>query len=381
MEENLKRNGILWVSGAKMEARVKKLYENIEGEKPEVIVLANATCPILDMTFFYATKLVTSGMFEGSFALLYPDGKMEVITSILEEESAKKGDFPVQAFRTQDERKALLIEKLKGFKSIGINAKELSHGQYLFLKELIPGSEFIDISKSVRMTRLIKDEEEIESLRKACQIASEAVEEIIPFLEIGVKEFEVAAELCYIMQKKGASGPSFSTIVAFEKKAAEPHYAAGDAILKKGDFILMDFGALYKRYGSDITRTFFAGKPTEKQRDIYETVRNAQKLAFDNIRTGVKGGDVHNLVSDFINSTEYKGKFTHGLGHSIGLAIHDGSGLTPAVDLTLEEGMVFTVEPGIYIPGYGGVRIEDNIVVRRDGPELLTTATREIIEV
>jgi len=141
---------------------------------------------------------------------------------------------------------------------------------------------------------------------------------------------------------------------------------------------LFDFGALYKRYVSDITRTYVVGDIEEKQRRMYETVLEAQEAALDMIEAGIKGEDVHNAAAEVIDSTEFEGKFMHGLGHSIGLSVHDGSGLSPSVDITLEPGMVFTVEPGIYLPGYGGVRIEDDIVVKEEGYEMLTSADKEL---
>ncbi len=362
-----------------MESRVKRLFEMTEHEKPDIMVFANATDPMLDKTFFYATGLGNSGVFEGSYVFCHPDGRVEMVTSILEEESARKGDFPVHIFKTQDERKEYINGCLEGVKTIGINAKELVHSQYMLLKELAPHVEFIDISKAVRDARVVKDEKEIETTRVACTIASQAAEEIITFIKPGIKESDIAAELVYIMQKKGANGPSFDSIVAFQENSAEPHYRAGDRVLKEGEFVLMDFGALYNRYVSDITRTYFMGQPNAEQKKIYETVLDAQLSSLDMIKDGVKGADVHNVASEIINATEFKGRFTHGLGHSIGLSVHDGSGLSPAVDITLREGMLFTVEPGIYIPGFGGVRIEDDVLVKKDGVEILTTASKELI--
>ena len=170
--------------------------------------------------------------------------------------------------------------------------------------------------------------------------------------------------------------------MAFGKNSAEPHYIAGNSKLARGDFVLMDFGAQYKRYRSDITRTYFCGEPSEKQRRMYEVVAEAQRRGLNAIRAGVKASEPHIAAAEYIDSTEFKGLFTHGLGHGLGLATHDGGGLNPrAENVVLEEGMVLTVEPGVYVPGLGGVRIEDDIVVRKDGPEILTGASRDIIVV
>ncbi len=367
-----------------MDSRVNRIYRNIERLKetaPDVIVIANATEPMLDMTFFYVTALQV-GRYEGSMAFLFPDGRLSVVTSLLEAESASKGDFELHVFKTLDEFVQIVEAQLKGVRRIGINQDELTVKSHSFIRDHAPkDAEIVDVSKAIKRTRLVKDEAEIDTMREACRIASVAADRITSVAKVGMKEYEVAAELCYMMQKLGAAGPSFETIAAFGKNAAEPHYSAGDVALEKGHFMLLDFGALYRRYCSDITRTYFCGSASEKQREMYEIVLEAQRLALDAIKVGEPASKPHIVAAEYIDSTEYKGLFTHGLGHGLGLAVHDGGGLNPrAADTVLEEGMVFTVEPGIYVPGYGGVRIEDDIVVRKNGPEMLTTARKELTE-
>jgi Xaa-Pro dipeptidase len=183
------------------------------------------------------------------------------------------------------------------------------------------------------------------------------------------------------MMRHGASGPSFSTIVAFDVKGAEPHYAPQDRKLSSGASIVCDFGAYYHRYASDITRSFRFGTPDPEMRKVHETVFAAQKAALDAIRPGVPGKVPHLAAQAVIDASPFKGRFTHGLGHSVGLAVHDGFGMNHTVDEPLAEGMVITVEPGIYLPGKGGVRIEDDVVVTRDGYRFLTTTPREYLEV
>jgi len=367
-----------------MEPRINRIYRNIEklNEKtPDVIVIANATEPMLDMTFFYVTRLEV-GRYEGSMAFLFPDGRLSVVTSLLEAESASKGGFELHVFKTLDEFIQIVEGQLKGLRSIGINQDELTLKSHNFLREHAPkDAELRDVSKAIKMTRLVKDEAEIETMRRACRIASEVADRIPSVAKAGMKEYEVAAELCYMMQKRGAAGPSFETIAAFGKNAAEPHYSAGDVALEKGHFMLLDFGALYRKYCSDITRTYFCGSASPKQKEMFGIVLEAQTRALEAIKVGESASRPHVVAAEYIDSTPYKGLFTHGLGHGLGLAVHDGGGLNPrAADTVLEEGMVFTVEPGIYVPGYGGVRIEDDIVVRRNGPELLTTAKKELTE-
>jgi Xaa-Pro aminopeptidase len=198
----------------------------------------------------------------------------------------------------------------------------------------------------------------------------------------GIYEFELAAEIDYLMQKNGADKSAFTTISSFGRNSAEPHYAHGNVKLKKGDFVLCDFGSCYKKYNSDITRTFVYGKSSEKQKSMHKVVLEAQRIGFNEIKPGVIAHKVYDEVKKSIDDTEFKDRFIHALGHSIGLSVHDGgAGFSYDSMIELEENMVFTVEPGVYIPGFGGVRIEDDILINEDGIEILTKASRELIEI
>ena len=224
----------------------------------------------------------------------------------------------------------------------------------------------------------MKDAAELASLRKACAIASEVAREIPSKIKAGMKEFELAAEMAYMLQKKGAEKPNF-TIVQFGPNSAEPHYLGGSAVLKNGHFVLLDFGCIVRKYNSDITRTFVVGKATKEQKRMHAAVAEAQQVAFDMIKAGRDASEVHAAADASITKSGYKGRFTHWLGHSLGLATHDGMRFAD-YPLKLEKNMVFTVEPGVYVPGLGGVRIEDDVVVTAGRPRLLTNAPRELIE-
>jgi len=362
-----------------MKNRVKKIYRNLEKDV-DVIVLANSTDPHLDMSFFYATG-ITTGLFEGSVAFLHPDGDIDLLTSQLEEETAKKSGLPLTIFMTRKQ----LVKKLKmlldGHRRIGINFEEITHHYANRLKKLAPKAKLIDVSEGIRDARLTKDREELEILSKACRIASNAFVDLIPSIKKGKREVELAAELVYLMMKRGANEVAFTTIVASGPNSAEAHYTAGSRKLQKGDLVVFDFGAKYKKYNSDITRTIVVGKASEKQKRMHSVVRRAQNAALAKMRKGVKGSTIDKAARELIDSTEFKGKFVHSLGHSIGLATHDGGGLGPVSKVTMRAGMVFTNEPGIYISGYGGVRVEDDVLITSTKPKLLTTASRELIEV
>lgn len=362
-----------------MRDRVRRIFRNA-GDGLDLIVLLNATEPHLDMSFFYATG-IGDGLFEGAAAWLTPDGGCEVSTTALEEESAKKSGLPLHVFANRDESTRVMRSLLRGHRGIGINAAELTHASFLRLRKLAPKSaKFVDVSEAVTKARLVKDAEELKRIQRACDIASRAFEDLLPFIRPGVRESAVAAELVSLMQKRGAAGPSFRTIVGSGPNGAEPHYTAGPRRIRKGDLVVIDFGALFQMYCSDITRTVCIGKASREQRRMYDTVARAQAAAFAAMRPGGRGKAVDAAARRVIDATKYKGRFIHGLGHSIGLAVHDGAGLYPRSRVVLEANMVFTNEPGIYVPGFGGVRIEDDVRIREGGPRYMTSAPRELFE-
>ncbi len=180
--------------------------------------------------------------------------------------------------------------------------------------------------------------------------------------------------------KNGAQDNAFTPIIAFGENSAEPHYFSGSRKLKKGDIVLMDFGARYKKYNSDMTRTYIFGRANEKTKRMYEVVLEAQRVGIESIKSGVKGSDVDKKAREYIDSTEFKGLLIHSLGHGVGLAVHDHPALSPNSNLVLENGMVVTVEPGVYVRGFGGVRIEDDVLVKGNG-EVLTPAPKDLIEI
>jgi Xaa-Pro dipeptidase len=363
-----------------LEHRIKNIFNSIK-TKPDIIIIKNSGESIVDNNFFYFTGL-EKGLFEGCSAILFPDGKMDLLVTELESETASKINANIKIYKNKDDYNTLLKVSTNSAKKIGLNFNGITYRNVLNFYELFPNTDFIDISNNISKIRTIKDNYEIDLIKKAVSISDHVKEKIPDLIHEGMHEYELAAEINYLIQKKGADKEAFDTISSFGKNTAEPHYSHGETNLKYGDFILCDFGARYKRYNSDITRIFILGKPNEKQKAMHEKVLEAQKLAFDYIKQGVKGCDVHKEVESFINKSEFKGLFIHSTGHSLGLEVHDGGvSLGPESNIMLEENMVLTVEPGIYIPGFGGVRIEDNILVKKDGVELLSKSSRELIDV
>lgn len=360
-----------------MRDRVRRVFEKVP-EGVDLVLLQNDVSPHVDMSFFHATDLVSGGGFERSVAALRRDGSLDLLVPVLEETSARRApDAAVSTYQKADERKAWLAEAVKGHAKVGVNPPELVASNYLALKEALPETHLVDVSKALADARAVKDKVEMERMRRAGRIVSEVADLVPGFLRDGLKEYELAAELVYQMQRRGASGPSFDTIVGFGEGSAEPHYHPHDVALGRSQFVLCDFGAYYQKYASDLTRTWIRGPATRELRDIYDTVLRAQEAALAAIRPGVKGAEVHHAAAAVIDASPWKGRFIHSVGHSLGLAVHDGPALSPRMDWTLEEGMVVTIEPGIYVPGLGGVRIEDDAVVTRSGCELLTHARKD----
>ncbi len=359
-----------------MATKERSIFAEI-GDEVEAVVLKNGVDPNLDQTFFYATG-IANGLFEDSVAVIRPRS-VEVLTSALEELSARESGVRTSVYKSPKEASALLARRLSGIERIGINSAELTHANFLSIKKAAKGARLVDVSKQLARARMRKDEEEIRRIEKACVIASKTAELIPDFVKAGTLETEAAAEINYRMMKMGASGPSFPTNASFGPATAEPHYSPGAKRLRKGQLALFDFGAQYQRYVSDVTRTYVCGKPTAAQKELHGVVLAAQLASLDAIRAGVHGKDVDAAGRRIIDASAYKGRFIHGTGHGLGISVHDPGSISSQRDMVLEEGMVLTVEPGAYVKDFGGVRIEDDILVTKRGCRVLTSAPKELI--
>ena len=263
---------------------------------------------------------------------------------------------------------------------LGFEANQVRYSTYenfkarLAVKELVPmGGELADL-------RRIKTAEEIELHRQAEHIGDIAFAEILKEIKPGVTELEIAAKLEYIMKMNGADKLSFNSIVASGVNSSKPHAEPGHKKIESGDFVTMDFGCVYKGYCSDMTRTIVVGKASEKQKEIYNTVLKAQLAVLDMLKPGMPGKAYDKVARDVIYGAGYEGYFGHGLGHAVGLEVHENPRFSMIEDDIVEAGMIMTVEPGIYIPDFGGVRIEDMVVMTADGYDNLTHSAKELIE-
>jgi len=269
--------------------------------------------------------------------------------------------------------------KSKNIQVLGFEESAISYERYVAFKEQLGVKEFVPLKGIIENLRVKKDKNEIDTIQKAVKIADNAFKHILGYIKPGVTEVEIAAEIEYFMKKQGATGVSFETIVASGKRSSMPHGVASDKKLEMGDAITIDYGALYNGYCSDITRTVFLGKPDEELKRIYNIVLDAQLRSIEGACKGVAGLQVDMIAREAISAAGYGQNFGHGLGHGVGLEIHEEPRLSPSGSVVLDNGMVVTVEPGIYIAGLGGVRIEDIIVISDDKPINLTGASKELI--
>lgn len=263
--------------------------------------------------------------------------------------------------------------------NLGFEANHLTFEQYTSFNENLECS-LIPEKNIVEELRKVKSAEEVEKIKKAVEISEKAFESILAKIKPGVAEKELALELEFSMKKMGAESLSFDIIVASGKRSSLPHGRAADKKIEEGDLITFDFGCKYDGYCSDMTRTVVLGKPSEEQENIYYTVLSAQQKALQYIKAGMKAAEIDSIAREVITCAGYGDYFGHGLGHGVGLEIHEAPRLSKEGDETLQPGMVVTIEPGIYIPDFGGVRIEDLVVITENGCNNLNTFTKELIK-
>ena len=271
--------------------------------------------------------------------------------------------------------------KKYGAKTIAVESDYLTVSGLIDFKANLKGKIKSDkeLSRLIASLRTVKSDDEIIKIEKAQRIAESAFDDIVKFIEVGRTEREIALRLDSLMLEHGAEAMSFETIVLSGKNTSMPHGVPSDKRVECGDFVLMDFGAVYDGYHSDMTRTVCVGEPTDKQRKIYDIVLTAQKESIKCAKAGISGSQLDSVARDIITNEGYGDCFGHSLGHGVGLEIHEYPNASPNSDCGLLENSVVTIEPGIYIAGEFGVRIEDFVVLKEDGCINLTKAPKELI--
>lgn len=273
-------------------------------------------------------------------------------------------------------------QELTGTESVKIRIvieETMNLAQYLKLCETCKGCTFQVASDVINESRMVKDEEELKKIAKAEAIGDAAFNHILDIIKPGITETEIALELEFFMKRQGASKLSFDTIVASGANSSMPHAQVTDRRIQNGDFVTMDFGCVYQGYCSDMTRTVAVGEPTEEMKKVYQIVLDANLRAMDGIQEGVSCKEIDALARDYIKDNGYGEYFGHGLGHGVGIDIHEEPRFSPKCEVITKQNMVITDEPGIYLPGNFGVRIEDLVVVKKNGYEQLSNAEKGLI--
>ena len=263
----------------------------------------------------------------------------------------------------------------KNLKVIGFEGAHVNYNTYSRLQE---NFELTPLTDEVEKIRMYKTSDELQLIKKACEIADESYEFILKYVQSGMTELQVKNALESHMTKLGASGASFDTIVASGYRGALPHGVASEKIIETGDMVTLDFGAYYKGYASDITRSFAVGGVSDEMERIYNIVLEAQLKALDQVKAGMTGAEADKVARDVIAEHGYGENFGHSLGHGFGLEVHEMPALAKSSDTVLEENMCVTIEPGIYVEDLGGVRIEDDCLVTGTGLEKLTHSSKEL---
>jgi Xaa-Pro aminopeptidase len=349
--------------------RQKKIFEKIEANLLDGLLITDRQ-----------NRLYLSGFSGSSGALLFTRKKVWLITDARYSIQARQQVFMpvVLQKKTLPEETVACVTRL-GLKKIGLEARKINLGEYLFYKKNLPKVSLEALNDFVEELRLIKDESEQQKMRRAAQIADKAFHYILKHIKVGVSERQIAARIDFYMKEQGAEGNSFETIVASGVRSALPHGTASDKKIKAREMVVLDFGCIADGYCSDMTRTICVGNPAMAMRRVYQLVLGAQQAALKVIKAGINCRQADLAARSVIDKGGYKSYFTHGLGHGVGLNVHEDPRVGPSSTQELKEGMTVTVEPGIYLEGKFGVRIEDLVLVNRQGCENFCKSGKELI--
>lgn len=309
---------------------------------------------------------------------VFPDNEPFLICPSMEVPEAKKAGWSGEVIGyTDTDRPWDFIEKqvksrIPNIHSWAIEKEHLNVERYEEMVNRFTGARFVSAEEKLQELRMVKDASEMQKLRKAAEIADFAIQTGVNAIAEGVTEQEIIAAIEYEVKKKGISQMSFSTTVLAGANAASPHGNPGQTKIKKGDFVLFDLGVVYEGYCSDITRTVAFGEISPEQEKIYQTVLDAEETAIKAVKPGVLASELDLTARKIIEDAGYGSYFPHRLGHGLGISVHEYPSLTETNNLAIREGMVFTIEPGIYMQNVAGVRIEDDVYVTKDGVEVLT---------
>jgi Xaa-Pro dipeptidase len=361
-----------------MKKRLEAFQNWLVEEKIDVAILTSS-----ENVFYYSNFF--SDPHERVLAIvLFQNEAPFLVCPQMEVETARAAGFDQTIIGYKDTENAWdkvtaeIDKRVSQVNRVAVEKTHMNMERYEILQKAYPNLQFISAEEKLNQLRTIKDQVEIEKLRKACELADYAIEVGVNAIKEGISELEIVAAIEYEMKKKGVQKMSFETTVLAGAKAASPHGVPGMATVKKGDFVLFDLGIVYEGYCSDITRTVAFGDVSEENRKVYDTVLQAQLAAVEASRPGITCAELDQTARKMISNAGYGEYFTHRLGHGLGISVHEYPSITETNELKLQPGMVYTIEPGIYIPEKVGVRIEDDIVITKDGAEVLTKYPKEL---
>jgi Xaa-Pro aminopeptidase len=289
--------------------------------------------------------------------------------------------MPVETFASPVDGDEFIRDKAGqiGVTALGFEAATTTYSQWERLAQKLDGIALTPVDDLLGGLRMVKAPDEIEKVRHACGIADATFSHIMGRIQPGITEYDLSLEIEFYIRRQGAQ-LAFPPIVVSGERSARPHGVPSEKRLDVGDFVTMDFGARYEGYNSDITRTVVVGEASDRHRRVYGAVLEAQLAALEALRPGKLCRDVDKVARDVLAGHGLAEYFGHGLGHGLGSIVHDSGRLSPTSDQTVEPGQIWTIEPGVYIPGFGGVRIEDDVVVTATGIDILTHSTKELLE-
>ncbi|WP_232695946.1 M24 family metallopeptidase [Brevibacillus daliensis] len=355
--------------------RLSQLRSFMEEQKADAVLVT------LPMHVYYLTGFNTNPH-ERFLGLVIPrDGEPVLIVPALDKDAAMAASSVTNIQTHSDTQNPYQVLKQAlpaGIAKLAVEKSHLTMQIYERMVDELDIAAFVDVEEPLRQMRLKKSPEEASKIRKACEVIEEVLRQGLSRVKAGVTEADMVAELEYLMKKLGSQGPSFSTMVLSGANSALPHGKPGTKKIEHGDLLLFDMGVYLNGYVSDITRTFAVGDINERQKEIYDAVLRANLAAIKEVRPGVTLAHLDQTARDVIVESGYGEYFTHRLGHGMGMDVHEYPSVHGANQDKLVSGMVFTIEPGIYLPGVGGVRIEDDVFVTDNGVELLTSYPKEL---
>lgn len=352
-----------------MTERIQKLRKALSGEGLDALLVSE---PL-------HIRYLSGFSGDSGLALVGPQQTF-LITDFRYEEQARIQAPGAQLLIAKDgfvEKMAELSPEVTGHR-IGFEEAHLPYKTYKKLREHLSHAEWIAQDGLVERLSIVKDAQEIAHIREAVRIADRVFEQIVPLLRPGIAEREIAAEMEYAIRKHTPEGPSFEAIVASGPRSSMPHASVTDRKIRSGDLVILDFGAISGGYASDVTRTLAIGTPTAEQRKIHEIVLHAQEAALAAAKADMSCSELDRVARTIVEHAGYGPQFGHSLGHGVGLNVHEQPRISSKSEHILKPGMVVTIEPGIYLPGWGGVRIENLVVIHQNGCENLTTAPKQL---